>query len=187
MNAPMHRSRVSRIAAAALAALLGLAATAEAQMNTRNGNSRDVAATGDVGRAMALESEANSRLVQLNGYARTASLFERAARLRPDEDPQRIEDLRMAGLLYRNAGRHDTARRILEAGAKGAMQYGNIVSAAHMLIDAAWIARVQGDVEALRRLTRKADCLSRSQHITVADAAGIRQRIGASAGVLVVR
>jgi hypothetical protein len=188
MNAPTPRSRAGRILAAALTALLGLAANAEAQTSTRDSNngSAVAAAPANISRAIALEAEANARLVQLNGPARTASLFERAARLRPENDPERVADLRMAGLMYRHAGRHAAARLLLEAAAEGALRYGDVVSAAHMFVDAAWAARMQGDAEAVRRLAGKANCLAHSPLITVADAAGIRHRISVSSDPVVV-
>jgi tetratricopeptide (TPR) repeat protein len=187
MTALTHRSRASRIAAAALAAMLGLAATAEAQTATRNNatdNGGVVAA--NVVRAEALEAQAAGRLNQMTGYARTARLYEQAAMLRPEQDPTRIEDLHMAGHIYFRAGRHEAARRNLASAAETALQFGDLVRAAHAFIDAAHVASQQRDMEAAAGYAKRAGCLSNSPLISVAEAAAIRRRLGANTGAVYV-
>jgi ATP/maltotriose-dependent transcriptional regulator MalT len=179
MNAPTRHSRSGRVAAAVLAALLGLAATAEAQTNSNdNGNAAAAAIT----KAEALEAQATALLTDMRQSGRAARLFERAVGLRAEDDPARVVDLRMAGRLYMHTGQLDAARRNLLAGAEAAVQFGDVVSAAHLFIDAALVANKQGDVEAAQRLVKRADCLSRSPLITLADASAIRRRTGGSPG-----
>jgi hypothetical protein len=187
MNAPMHCSRCGPIAAAILATLLGLAGAAEAQTLAR-ANPSDASIAVRTARAETLEAQARARYDQLNGTARTAWLFERAAALRSETDPVRTTNLHSAGRLYLHAGRAEAARRNLLDAAEAALQFGDIANAAHFFVDAAWAAAKLGDAEAVVRYARRAECLAHSPLITVVDAAGIRARVSGSApAVYVVR
>jgi hypothetical protein len=188
MNAPMHCSRSGRIAFAVLAALLGLAGAAEAQTLARASHTGDGGVAIGIGRAEALEAQARARLDQLNGSARTARLYERAAGLRAENDPVRVTDLHSAGRLYLHAGRAEAARHNLVGAAEAALRFGDIVSAAHSFVDAAWAAAKLGDAEAVALYARRAECLSHSPLITVTDATAIRARVSSSSRpVYVVR
>jgi ATP/maltotriose-dependent transcriptional regulator MalT len=181
MNAPMHCSRSGRMAAAVLAALLGLAATAEAQTLVPVNDSEKAVSTPRIARAEALEAQAEARLDKVNDAARTARLYLRAAELRPANDPVRLVNLRMAGRLYMLAGEYETARQRLLVAAEAALQFGDIVNAAHLFVDAAWVAAKMGDADAVTQYAGRAECLSNSPLITFADASVIRRRASVGA------
>jgi hypothetical protein len=99
MSTLMYRSSAGRIAAAALAALLGLAAAADAQMTGSNGSNNGDAA--NISRAEALEAQANALLSTFPfQFPRIAQLYEKAAHLRPEHDPIRVHNLLFSGKAY---------------------------------------------------------------------------------------
>jgi hypothetical protein len=171
MTTSLHHSRAGRVGAAALAILLGVATAANAQTNGSNGK------TINIPRAEALEAQAMA-LFSSTSFGKIGRLYDQAARLRPDDDPKRVHDLRSSGHMYQRAHKLSASLRNLTQAAETALQYGDLVTAAHVFVDAAWVAREQKDMEAANRLVQKAECLSRSPLISLADARGIRTRLG---------
>jgi tetratricopeptide (TPR) repeat protein len=180
MTTSLHHSRAGRIGAAALAILLGVATAANAQTNGSNGN------TTNIPRAEALEAQAVALYPGLN-HARVAKLYEQAARLRPDDDPRRVYDLRFAGHMYQRVHKLSASRRNLTLAAETALQYGDLVTAAHAFVDAAWVALEQQDIQAAIRLVQKAECLSHSPLISLVDARALRARLGKGEGPVWVK
>jgi hypothetical protein len=177
MSTLMYRSSAGRIAAAALAALLGLAAAADAQMTGSNGSNNGDAA--NISRAEALEAQANALLSTFPfQFPRIAQLYEKAAHLRPEHDPIRVRNLLFSGKAYHHARRLEASRRNLTLAAETAVRYGELVTAAHAFLDAAFVAVEQKDMAEASRLATRAACLSRSSLIAVGDASNIRRRLG---------
>jgi hypothetical protein len=171
MTISMHHSRAGRVGATALAVLLGFATGANAQTNGSNGN------TTNIPRAEALEAQAVALYSTLD-YGKVARLYDQAARLRPVDDPRRVYDLRTSGVMYQLVHKLSASRRNLTLAAETALQYGDLVTAGHTFVDAAWVAREQQDIAGAIRLMQKTECLSRSPLISLADARALRARIG---------
>jgi tetratricopeptide (TPR) repeat protein len=173
MTTTLHHSLAGRAGAAALAVLLGAATAANAQTNGSNGN------TINIPRAEALEAQAVALYPAASlDYGKVARLYDQAARLRPDDDPARVYDLRVSAIMYQRAHKLSASLRNLTLAAETALQYGDVVMAANTFVDAAWVAREQQDIEAAIRLFQKAECLSRSPLMSLADARALRSRLG---------
>jgi hypothetical protein len=173
MTTSLHHSRAGAIGATALAILLGVASAANAQTNGSNGT------TTNIPRAEALEAQAVALYPAISlDYGKVARLYDQAARLRPDDDPRRVYDLRLSGHMYQRAHKLSASLRNLTLAAETALQYGDPVTAAHAFVDAAWVAVEQRDIEEANRLAQKAECLTRSPLISLADARALRARIG---------
>jgi hypothetical protein len=131
-------------------------------------------------RAEALEAQANALLSTFPfQFPRIAQLYEKAAHLRAEDDPIRVYDLRFAGTTYYYARKLEASRRNLTLAAETAVQFGELVTAAHTFLDAALVALAQKDVETASRLVKRAECLSRSPLIAAGDVSAIRHRLGA--------
>jgi hypothetical protein len=186
MTTPMHRPSASRIAAAAVAAFLGLAAAANAQTTGSQGNGSTADAV-NISRAEALEAQAAALFSTFPfQFPRIARLFEKAAHLRAEDDPLRVHDLLFAGKMYHHGRRLGESRHNLTLAAETAMRYGELVTAAHAFLDAAFVALEQKDVETANRLAKRAECLSRSPLIAAGDVSSIRRRLGAAEGPMYV-
>jgi hypothetical protein len=179
----MQRSRMSHLVGTALAAalLLGFAASLEAQTPT---GTAVVQPAADVPKALGLEARAAALTAQTlplanvaRVWARAAHMYEEAAALRSDDDPERVYDRTVAGQLYGHAGRHEDAQRVLGAAAEGALQNGDVKRAAGLFIAAAICAQRAGDTLTANRLAHRAELLANSPGLSVADANAIRRRV----------
>ena len=94
----------------------------------------------DIERAEQLEAEAMEALRRTSGVRKAASLFRKAAELRPEGDPIAIFDLGRAGQLSFYSNDLKTARRTLLDAAEAAIQTGDVVAGANALIDVVHIA-----------------------------------------------
>jgi hypothetical protein len=143
-----------------LAAMALLAAPLAAQNapapNGGNGSPYDVARAEQLrAKALALYSEPGS-------WKRVAWLHERAARLRPPDDPRLIGDLVVAAALIDRYGNHRQARRLMEEAAGAALAVGDVAQAAHHYITAAIMANRTNDGATAWKLVNKAQLLANS-------------------------
>lgn len=91
-----------------------------------------------------------------------ASLYRKAAALRPEHDPQGVQNLITAGRLTYYAGKRRQALAELVKAADTALRYGDVASAAVAYLDAGWIAGRIGRSAHAYDLTMKGAHLSRS-------------------------
>ncbi len=121
---------------AAMAAVLvaGSAAAASAQTT----------ANVPVGEIETLEMKAQEHMQKLGDWGRAATLFRRAAELRPSSDPVGVDDLLQAARLAYYHGDKGDAVRDFEAAGRRALALGDVIAAANAFVDAAWVADENG-------------------------------------------
>ncbi len=120
-------------------------------------------------RAAELESEASRLHSQRHQWAYAADLYLAAVQLREDGDPQAQEDLVLAANLGYQTG--DVAGTIaaLESAASRTLAGGDVVRAADIFADAAWVAQKAGLRIEQRRLTHRVVELADSSELTGAE------------------
>jgi len=121
---------------AAMAATLVAASAAAASAQTT--------ANVEVGEIEALEMRAQEHLQEVGDWGRAASLFRRAAELRPSSDPVGVEDLLQAARLSYYHGDKGDAVRDFEAAGQRALALGDVIAAANAFVDGAWVAEENG-------------------------------------------
>ncbi len=127
-------------------------------------------------RATELESEASRLLDQRNRWAYAADLYMAAVQLRAEDDPRAQENLLIVANLSYEAGKASDAINALESAAMRALASGDIVRAASIYTDAAWVANKAGRGIDKRRLGSKAVKLADSSELTRAERAQILSR-----------
>ncbi len=127
-------------------------------------------------RAADLESEASRLHNQRDRWAYAAALYMAAVQLRTEDDPQAQEDLWLAASLSYEPGNTAGPFAALESAGDRALATGNIVRAADMFADAAWVAQKAGLRIDQRRLTVKSIELAESSEITRAQRRQILSR-----------
>ncbi len=149
-------------------------------------------ASPDIQMAIELESEASRLHNQPDRWAHAADLYLAAAQLREDEDPRAAqEDLLLAANLSYETGNTAGAIAALEGAASRALASGDVVRAADIFADAAWVAKkaeVRIDQRRLglridqRRLGSRAVKLADSSELTSAERSQILSRFGGGEG-----
>ena len=127
-------------------------------------------------RAAELESEAFGLHNQRDRWAYAAALYMAAVQLRAEDDPQAQEDLWLAASLGYETGNTAGPFAALESAGDRALASGDIVRAADMFADAAWVAQKAGLGIDQRRLTVKSVELAESPEITRAERRQILRR-----------
>lgn len=130
------------------------------------------------GSAAALESAAAVVLADGADCRGAADLYRRAASLRPGDDPRQVEDLRLAGLLYVQAGRLRPAGAALEKAGERALAEGRLDDAALAFADAAYVAARAGSGPAAAILAHRALWLADMDGVSDAHRDLIRRRFG---------
>ncbi len=148
----MKNAASTRVAAAAALLTAACAAGATAQTATR-------ATTDEIA---TLEMDARDYLSDLSKWDRAATLFRRAAELRPEGDPTATEDLMYAARLSFYEGKERQAIRDFEAAGQRALVMGDVLVAANAFADAAWIAQNRGYGARAHALLGRAQLLSNS-------------------------
>ncbi len=92
-------------------------------------------------------------------------------------EPEALEWLGTAALIYLHIGYPDTAYELMLEVAEDAAAVGNVVTAAHAQIDAAWLAGAQGRVPEALELAERALMLSGSPLLGDAERSAILVRI----------
>ncbi len=120
-------------------------------------------------RAAELESEASGLHDQRDRWAYAADLYLAAVQLREDEDPQAQENLLMVANLSYETGSTAVAIAALESAGSRALARGDVVRAAGIFTDAAWVADKAGLSSDHRRLGSRAVRLADSSELTRAE------------------
>ena len=126
--------------------------------------------------AVELEFEASRLHAQLDRWAYAAHLYLAAVQLREDEGPQAQEDLLLAANLTYQTGNTEDAIIVLESAGSRALASGDVVRAADLFTDAAWVAKKAGLRIDQRRLSSKAARLADSSELTRAERSQILSR-----------
>ena len=127
-------------------------------------------------KAAELESEAYRLHDQPRQWAYAANLYMAAVQLRAAEDPQAQADLVLAAHLGYWTGDAAGAIAALESAGSRALAGGDIVRAAGIFTDAAWVANKAGLRIDQRRLSRKVVQLADSSELTRAEKRRILSR-----------
>jgi tetratricopeptide (TPR) repeat protein len=141
----------------------------------------------DVARAVALEAQADELCTCLTNCLKIARLYEEAASLRPQGDPQKAVDHELAGMAYHHLGKLRQAQEHTIAAAEAFLAVGDVVNAAHKFINAATVAQERKRHEEAQKLVQRAECLAKSPLLTLAEADRILSRIQPTGRMVVVR
>ena len=110
-------------------------------------------------------------------WKRAATLHQKAAALRAEDDPRRTKCLEMvANLLYAD-GDLAGAQRTLESAADEALARGDVAMAAEAFLNAGSVARDLRDPATAAELTRRARLLANSPHLSDEQRGAIIKRI----------
>ncbi len=109
-----------------------------------------------------IEATAAKHLTDGGNWHRAASLFRRAAELRPAGDETAVEDLLRAGRLSFYQGHERQAVRDFESAGVRALDRGDVIVAANAFADAAWVAESNGQPAEANELLRRAQMLANS-------------------------
>jgi len=123
------------------------------------------------------EARARSMFSNPKRYDEAIKLFLKAAETRDVGDPIRVQDIIMASRLAYY--REDLGRSLslMQRAADEAAATGDVLTAAHSYMDAAFLAKEAGTVEVVVNLVRKAEMLAWSPLISALDKEGILARI----------
>ena len=110
-----------------------------------------------INRAEGMEAEAEDLADQRHEWRKAAWLYRSAASLRPEGDPEAVDDLQMAGKLAWYTEDQGQSLKDLEKAAERAMEGGDVFTAANLLVDAAWVATRMGQPGKAHELTRMAE------------------------------
>ena len=131
-------------------------------------------------RAAELESEASGLHDQRDRWAYAVDLYLAAVQLRENEDPQAQENLLMVANLSYETGNTEVAIAALESAGSRALASGDVVRAADIFTDAAWVAKKAGLRSDQRRLGSTAVKLAESSELTRAERRQILSRFQGS-------
>ncbi|MGH7503826.1 MAG: hypothetical protein ACREL7_19025 [Longimicrobiales bacterium] len=126
-----------------------------------------------------LEQEAEALFSSPKKYGKAVKLYVKAADLREPGDPKRVTDLVMASRLSFYAGNEVRGLELMERAADEALAAGDVVRSANAYIDASFLAREAGNMEAVLELVAKARLLTASPLIAANDRQAILARINA--------
>ena len=149
----------------AVAALMAIGTLGAAPAQAQQIEGTDVRSA----RAAILESEAAGLSEQRHKWDYAASLYRAAANIREDGDPKAVHDMVYAGRLSYYLRDLGMAVRDLEAAAQHALAGGDVIKAAHIYTDAAWVAGKDGKTRNQRSLASRAQRLAESPLLTAAD------------------
>jgi len=171
------RTTMKAIVAVTMAAGFGFAGGAHADQlpTSYAGPGSDRATT----QAEKLERQAKDLFSQPERYGRAAKLLQRAAANREIGDPERIRDLHLASRLSYYKGDEGKALTLMQQSAAEALATGDVIAAANRYVDAAFLAKSAGQLEAAAEMVQKATLLAGSPLIDVAARTSILTRVEA--------
>jgi len=151
----------------ALAALLGVGtpAVAEAQSDR------------EIRRAEKLEAQAEKLHDQRHRWDRAAWAYRQAASLRPAGDVQAVRNLERAAKLSYYTGDLNRSMQDYRTAVSRAMEGGDVLTAAHLLVDGAWVAERAGRTADARELLGRARLLASAPVLSPDLQASILDRI----------
>jgi hypothetical protein len=123
------------------------------------------------------EARAESLFAYPKHYDKAIGLLLKAAGTREVGDPVRVQDLVLASRLAHYREDQDRSLRFMRQAADEAAATGDVITAAHAYMDAAFLALDGGTKEIVEGLIRKAELLAYSPLIGDKDRNGILARI----------
>ncbi len=123
-----------------------------------------------------LESRAAALIQSRADYVKAARAFGKAAALRAQDDPRAVTDLRLAGLLYADAGDLRRAGSTMEKAGLRALALGDFGAAAEAYTNAAFIAARVGSARAAM-LAHRALWLAQREGVSAGARALVQQRL----------
>lgn len=135
-------------------------------------------------RVTAFQSPLHSRAMELyeqpERWEEAGELHERAAKLLPNNAADGYFGFQRAAVLYFHAGEIARSRKAMERAAEVADATGDLLTAAHTWIDAAFLAVAEGYAGKKREFVRTAQELAASELLDAADREVILARIDGS-------
>jgi hypothetical protein len=157
----------------ALTALLAIPPEAQSQASSNTPSP----ASSNILWAAELESEASRLHDQRDRWSDAADLYLAAVQLREDGDPQAQQNLLLVASLSFDTGDMAGAMAALESAGSRALRSGDVVRAAGLLTDAAWVAEKAGLRFDHRALSSKIVELADSPELTRAERGQILSRL----------
>lgn len=117
-------------------------------------------------RAAELAREADRLAVDMEKWSKAARLYEESALLHPVGDLEGYASFVNAGNFHYYAGHRGSARRMFEAAGRLALEHGEVYNAAVCFLNAAVIAKENGEKEKVAENGLKAQKLARSSVLT---------------------
>jgi hypothetical protein len=137
---------------------------------------------------LALHQQAIALYETPSRWKEAAELHKQAAKILPKNDAGQFFGFSRAALLYFYADEFGSARKSMEKAAKVAEATGDVLTAAHAYVDAAFIAVAEGFAGKKREFVREARELASSDLLTWEQSDGIESRIeGARGGAAAAR
>ncbi len=131
-----------------------------------------------VAKAVDLEYQAHILAQVPNHRAEAASLYEQAASLRPTNDSVAVLDLLMAGSAYHGAGLREKALSAFTRAGERAASAGSAARSADGFISAGVVSAELGNWSAAHQFLARAERLTASARMTVAERASVMTRLG---------
>ncbi|MEX2528824.1 MAG: hypothetical protein WEA09_14430 [Gemmatimonadota bacterium] len=131
----------------------------------------------DEARAQELEAQAQELMTERTSWKDAARALRQAAQLREEGDPQAVSNLMTGARLAFYTGDDRGALSDLKQAGDRALAMGDVNTAAHAYLDAAWIGMQLSRPEVVTEYTHRADLLTRSPLLSADHRAAIQQRI----------
>lgn len=130
--------------------------------------------------AARIEAEAESMLGHMKEWKNAAELLRQAAALRPEGDPAAVKNLLQAAKLTYYGGDEDGALREFERIGERALNEGDVLTAANVFADAAWIASDRNQPGKALELAARVERLAFSPLLNDAQRTQLRDRFHGS-------
>ena len=129
----------------------------------------------------AFQNPLHSRAIELyeqpERWEEAGEMHERAAKMLPKNAADSYYGFRQASVLYFHSGDDARSRKLMERAANVAEATGDVLTAAHTWVDAAFLAVAEGYAGKKREFVRNAKALADSELLTEVDRAAILHRI----------
>lgn len=110
-------------------------------------------------------------------WKQAARLYEKAASLRPVDNPMAIQEMTRAAEMLYALDEHARAQEILERGAEQALRNGRVLESAELFLKAAYVAGERQQAAEARAFVWMARRLAKSPHLTQEECDCILQKI----------
>ena len=178
-NPPFSLSAGFMAGAALLAMATAVPLQAQAPDQSTQATATDSSApyAEDLMKATELEARAWALRDLMDERETAARLYRQAADLRPDHDPQKVQNLRQASRMSHYAGRSDRAVRDAETAARAALRQGDVIEAGQAYVDAAWLSAQIGDRSRTEEFLKEARLLAASPLLAQEERQNLLRRI----------
>lgn len=165
------------LGAAALTLLLAGGAVAPSAASATEGPAGAMTVEPNEARAKQLEAHAQELMAERTNWKDAARNLRQAAELRGEGDAQAVSNLVTGARLSYYAGDDRAALSDLRQAGDRALAMGDVNTAAHAYLDAAWMGMQLSRPEVVAEYIHRAELLTRSPLLTAAHREAIQQRM----------